>query len=372
MAKRGTKPTQHDAGVVNVNVIAAPADEIAEVVDADRITAHLVRAAEAVFFDVCYHHLHSDTPPAAQARQFLIGIGCRLEVVRRLPLGLYPPRDELVHQWRSQGIRREIVEQARLAGDDRLAGMLVWPVVDAAGDLVTIYAQDPIPQHPRRLVRDPWRTRVPAWGIDHARASGIKTWIAVERFLDALVLWSNGVGPTIVFEDPFDQIELDRWNALFSLPLESLTLLPFGYRDEAALARLRKQLRACGVEVPLWTIPGRRLGANAGAWLQRTDDVEPSVWIEEHRVPLTTPERVRLTMAVDVPTKSRTTAAETSAKTTDESPPARKKRRSRKARKQTPHAGGDTTPVPLKLTGPTGESECRMHQCPITDCFCFD
>ncbi|GAB6167270.1 hypothetical protein JCM19992_32700 [Thermostilla marina] len=365
-----------------VSVVAAPAEETARVLDADHITAHLIRAAEAVFLDVCYHHLHSDTPAAAQARQFLAGIGCRLEGLRRLPLGLYPLRDELVRRWRAQGIRREIVERARLAGDDRLVGMLVWPVVDAAGNLVTLYARDPIPQQPRMLVRDPWRDLVPAWGIDHARAAGRKGWLAVERFLDALVLWSHGIGPTIVFEDPFDQIGLERWKALFTLPLESLTFLPFGHRDEApSLSRLRTQLRTCGSNVALWAVPARRLGASAGEWLHRAAAADPTAWVVEHRVPLATTERVRLTMAVDVPPKigantsqTASVAGESSVKPAEEPPTPRRKRAKKKRGKQatapSPEGTGGATAVPPVERTPEGE--CGMHHCPTTDCFCFD
>lgn len=340
----------------------------------DSQTDRLDRAAEAAFLDIAFARLHSDIRQAAQARAFLVDSGCVKAALGRLPLGLCPPRRELLAQLEERGFDRDTIHRCRLAADPRLEGMLVAPLLEASGRMVTFWGRPPVPQAGHILLRDRWRERVPAFGLDMATQSGADEWIVVERFLDAVVFWSRGCLASVALGDAFTQIDAARWRALAAGGARRFVLLSFGHHDDRTWQVVRRQLRRAQLEVEFWSIPIRRLAPRIDQWLRGIAPQPPQTWIAEHRVPLYIPGEGEILLNRG--------ATEREATNEEQKPTPRAGQGPTKPT-EAPKSGGEqrprrkqprrqAAPVPAGKASPGTEEECPLHHCAVTDCFCFD
>jgi len=226
------------------------------------------------------------TPEALAARAFLQSQGLAWSAIGGLPLGIIGNPSQLRARYIDQQIGPEEAIGYWL-DDPRLNRVLVGPVRDGDGKLITLWARSIEPGRRTLLYRHPWLDRVGVYGREHLSTVGTKVVFAVERILDALILRSHGIEPVVAFGRRFDQVPGESWAVLCTGQLRSLVLLPAGYHVSASIFRgVRVQVERLIDPPEVWVLPPKRMFAPLGRMAAMLKSAEFAEYVRDRGVAL--------------------------------------------------------------------------------------
>ncbi|MGQ9503339.1 MAG: hypothetical protein ACUVQG_00385 [Thermogutta sp.] len=208
--------------------------------------------------------LQQQSREAIAARAFLQTQGLAWSAIGHLPLGIVGD----VSNYRREYFQRQMGPEEAVnywLGDARLNRVLIGPIRDADGKLVTLWARSIEPGRAALLYRHPWQERVGVFGRECLATVKANLLFAVERILDALILRSHGIEPVVAFGRRFDQVPAESWAALCAGQFPAVVLLPAGYHVSASIFRaVRVQVERLISPPEIWVVPPKRMFAPLG------------------------------------------------------------------------------------------------------------
>jgi hypothetical protein len=186
--------------------------------------------AEAIF-DEAHRAILEDpvSRPSLQAvRRYLRDRGFDLAALDSLPLGWFDTRDNLRARLLKAGFTSEELGASRLLADRRLTGRIVGPIRDRQKRIVSFWALHPNGEPAKYLFwKSPRADRLGAFGVDLAYdsvAEGPSDLVLVEDLLDALLLQSRGLLHVAAVGGAGDELTGRRWQRLYDLGVRRVTL----------------------------------------------------------------------------------------------------------------------------------------------------
>lgn len=208
--------------------------------------------------------LQQQSREAIAARAFLQTQGLAWSAIGQLPLGIVGD----VSNFRGEYLQQQMGPEEAVnywLGDARLTRVLVGPVRDTNGKLVTLWARSIEPGRAALLYRHPWQARVGVYGRECFATVKANLLFAVERILDALILRSHGIEPVVAFGRRFDQVPAESWAALCAGQFPAVVLLPAGSHVSASIFRaVRVQVERLINQPEIWVVPPKRMFAPLG------------------------------------------------------------------------------------------------------------
>lgn len=224
----------------------------------------LVTAAEWLC-SFCHQELiNQRTPEAIAARAFLQMQGLAWSAIEELPIGILADASALRTTYGSKALG-PIESIDYWLNDARLNRVLVGPIRDADGSLVTLWARSIDRRHPSLLYRHCWQDRIAIYGRELLSTVGPGPVFVVEKILDALLLRSHGIEPALALGRRFDEIPAETWAALCSEIASSIVLIPAGSNVPASVFRtVRVHVERLVNPPELWVLPPKRMFAPLG------------------------------------------------------------------------------------------------------------
>jgi hypothetical protein len=186
--------------------------------------------AEALF-DEAHRAIFEDpvSRPSLQAVQrCLRDRGFNLARLDRLPLGWCQSRENLRDHLLRAGFTSEELGASRLLADRRLSGRIVGPIRDRQQRIVSFWAIHPNGHPPKYLFwKSPRAHQLGVFGVDLAYdsvAEGPSDLVLVEDLLDALLLQSRGLLRVAAVGGPGYELTSRRWQRLYDLGVRRVTL----------------------------------------------------------------------------------------------------------------------------------------------------
>jgi hypothetical protein len=245
-----------------------------------------VAAAEWICSVTHQELVNQQNSEALAARAFLQFQGSAWPAVGKLPLGIIGDPSQLRARYIDQQMGPEEAIGYWL-DDPRLNQVLVGPVRDRDGKLITLWARSIEPGRKTLLYRHPWLDRVGVYGREHLSTVGTKLVFAVERILDALILRSHGIEPVVALGRRFDQVPGESWAVLCREELRSLILLPVGPHVSASIFRgVRVQIERLVDPPEVWVLPPKRMFAPLGRMAAMLKASEFAEYIRDRGVAL--------------------------------------------------------------------------------------
>ena len=146
----------------------------------------------------------------------------------QLPVGLIVTPEAMRQRLLADGFTRAEIRDSRLVADRRLAGRLVGPITDLAGQITSFWARHPDAREPAYLYwRRGWKQHVAAFGLQTAlgAAGAAGQIVLVEDILDALLLRSKGLRSAAALGDPIRRLDARRWQRLAAAGAGHVTLV---------------------------------------------------------------------------------------------------------------------------------------------------
>lgn len=146
--------------------------------------------------------------------------------IAELPFGLLFDCQRMRDGLAARGFSADEIRDSELAADPRLPGRLAGPIRDHRGNVITFWARDLGDQQPRFLFRAAWREQTPAFGLDVALAPARDqgNLYLVEEIFDAMAQWSQdrkNVAATAVWWKDYPPA---RWESLADLGVTTATI----------------------------------------------------------------------------------------------------------------------------------------------------
>lgn len=219
----------------------------------------LVTAAEWLC-SFCHQELiNQRTPEAIAARAFLQMQGLAWSAIEELPIGILADASALRTTYGSKALG-PIESIDYWLNDARLNRVLVGPIRDADGSLVTLWARSIDRRHPSLLYRHCWQDRIAIYGRELLSTVRPEPVFVVEKILDVLVLRSHGIQPAVAFGRRFDEVPAETWAALCSEIASSIVLIPAGMNVPASVFRaVRVHVQRLINPPEIWVLPPKRM-----------------------------------------------------------------------------------------------------------------
>ncbi len=267
--------------------------------DRDGLPPGVVAAAEWLF-SFCHEALvQQQSPEALAARAFLQMHGLAWSGIADLPIGVLENAEKARAVYLDRQIGR-IEDIDYWLHDDRLNRVLIGPIRDADGKLVTLWARAIDPTQRTLLYRCPWQERVAVYGAECLATVDSGPVYVVERILDALVFRSHKIQPAVAFGRRFDQVPAESWAALREVVSGPIVLLPVGSHIAVTLfRRVRLQVERLIDPPEIWVLPPKRMFAPLGRMAAVLKSPEFQEFIRDRVVPLLGRKRtIQLTQGV--------------------------------------------------------------------------
>jgi hypothetical protein len=341
--------------------------------------------------------LDEQAPVAVAARDFLAQQGFTALGQADIPIGLFADLGQVWQALERTGFTDQEIRASELAADPRLPGMLVVPIRDAFGRIVSFWARSPHEDRPLSLFKGRWKDEVGLFGLNvalrpqpNAAIDGREHLFVVGPILAALFLQSEGITNVAAIGGEAKEITHHRWMALLNVPghLKRVTFIATGHtgglldlvdaafwtkssEPELCIALVNPDAVDLAAEVAAKAIHAYRYRAHVllekhrkSAW---TEPARHKAWIEAVHYYNTAPGYAR--QALDrqfvpaiVEGLGRTWADFQPLVPPDDAPRKQERPPSRRA----------TSVNGRRRRAIKSQEQCPHHHCKITDCFCFD
>ncbi|HOP76982.1 MAG TPA: hypothetical protein PLD05_05790 [Thermogutta sp.] len=243
--------------------------------------------------------LQQQTPEALAARAYLQMQGLAWSGIADLPIGVLNDASKArdIYQDRQMGSVEDI---EYWLSDARLSRVLLGPIRDGRGKLVTLWARPVEPTQRTLLYRRPWQERVAVYGAECLSTVDPVPVYVVEKILDALVLRSHKIQPAVAFGRRFDQVPAQSWAWLGRNVAGPIVLIPVGSHIPSTIfRRVRIQVERLIDPPEIWVLPPKRMFAPLGRMAAVLKSPEFQEFIRDRAVPLLGRKRtIQLTQGV--------------------------------------------------------------------------